>query len=41
MSIAEILVDLDYESTETDQDLEELEILEEMEVQKNGITSNE
>ncbi len=32
MSIAEILVDLDYESTETDQDLEELEILEEMEV---------
>ena len=32
MSIAEILVDLDYESTETDQDLEELEILEEMDV---------
>lgn len=32
MSIAEILVDLDYESTETDHDLEELEILEEMEV---------
>ena len=32
MSIAEILVELDYESTETDQDLEELEILEEMEV---------
>ena len=32
MSIIDILVDLDYESTETDQDLEELEILEEMEV---------
>lgn len=32
MSIAEILVDLDYESTETDQDIAELEILEEMEV---------
>ena len=32
MSIAEILVDLDFESTETDQDIEELEILEEMEV---------
>ena len=32
MSIEEILVDLDFESTETDQDIEELEILEEMEV---------
>jgi hypothetical protein len=32
MSIAEILVDLDYESTETEQDIAELEILEEMEV---------
>ena len=30
MSIAEILVDLDYEGTETDQDLEELEIIEEI-----------
>jgi len=32
MSIADILIDLDYESTETDQDIAELEILEEMEV---------
>jgi hypothetical protein len=32
MSIMDILIDLDFESTETDQDLEELEILEEMEV---------
>ena len=32
MSIAEILIDLDFESTETDQDIAELEILEEMEV---------
>jgi hypothetical protein len=32
MSIIDILIDLDFESTETDQDLEELEILEEMEV---------
>ena len=32
MSIIDILIDLDYESTETDQDIAELEILEEMEV---------
>ena len=32
MSIIDILIDLDFESTETDQDIEELEILEEMEV---------
>jgi hypothetical protein len=32
MSIIEILIDLDFESTETDQDIAELEILEEMEV---------
>jgi hypothetical protein len=32
MSILDILIDLDFESTETDQDMEELEILEEMEV---------
>jgi len=32
MSITDILVDLDFESTETEQDIEELEILEEMEV---------
>ena len=32
MSITDILVDLDFESTEPEQDIEELEILEEMEV---------
>jgi len=32
MNIIDILIDLDYESTETDQDIAELEILEEMEV---------
>ena len=32
MSMIDILIDLDYESTETDQDIAELEILEEMEV---------
>jgi len=32
MNIIDILIDLDFESTETEQDIAEVEILEEMEV---------